>query len=194
MIMTHLQGIATAVIRRAQRQGFIVPRQVREELAAAGLSGDLWKEVVTLAQPSLALRQGRYHYVSLVSGRLKEEERHHHAIRRAVRELVRACKSEAAQAERREHGRVDFIQPVKVRTEDGREFSLLCRDISNAGLRLIGTRSFLGQKLCVAIPSGEGAEPFRFRVRILWTCAIGDDLFENGGTFLEMVEGPQSPL
>jgi hypothetical protein len=25
-------------------------------------------------------------------------------------------------------------------------------------------------------------------MRILWTCAVGDDLFENGGRFLE-VEG-----
>jgi len=23
-------------------------------------------------------------------------------------------------------------------------------------------------------------------VRILWTCAVGDDLFENGGNFLEL--------
>jgi hypothetical protein len=194
MIMAHLQEIAGAVVRRAKRQGFVIPRQIREELTATGLSGDLWKEVVALVRPSLALRHGRYHYVSPVSGRLKETERHQQAIRRAVRQLVRTYRSEAARAERRRHGRVEFIQPVKVQAEDRREFTVLCRDISSAGLRLIGTRSLLGQKVLVTIPRECSAEPWRFLVRVLWTCAIGDDLFENGGTFLEMVECELEPL
>jgi hypothetical protein len=48
----------------------------------------------------------------------------------------------------------------------------------------------LGQKVRIFIPypgspetSNEG---WSFVVRILWTCAIGEDLFENGGAFLEI--------
>jgi hypothetical protein len=27
-------------------------------------------------------------------------------------------------------------------------------------------------------------------MQVLWTCAIGDDLFENGGSFLELIKSP----
>jgi hypothetical protein len=192
MIMTHLQGIANTVVRRAQRQGYVIPRQVREELAGAGLADELWKDVIALAGPSLAYRRGRYHYVSVVSARREEEERHQRAIQRAVRQLIRNHQADGARSDRRQHPRVEFIQPVKVQTEDLREFTLLCRDISPAGLRLIGTRSLLGQKVRVTITQGEKAEPFRFLVRILWTCALGEDLFENGGTFLQTVEANEA--
>jgi hypothetical protein len=38
-------------------------------------------------------------------------------------------------------------------------------------------------------PSPEG---WTFVVRILWTLSIGQDLFENGGSFLEL-EGERKP-
>jgi hypothetical protein len=193
MIMTNLEGVANAVVSRAQRQGFIVPREIRQELSEAGLPEDLWREVVALADASLSYRQGRYHYVNAVSPRLELEQNQQRLVQRALRQLIRQCKSEAARLDRRQNGRVDFIQPVKVRTEDGRERTLLSRDISTAGIRLIGTRSLLGQKVRVLIPRGEQEEPRCFVVRILWTCAIGDELFENGGTFLEMVVPQAEP-
>jgi hypothetical protein len=194
MIMTDLQGIATTVVRRAQRQGYVLPREVRYELTEAGLVEDLWKDVVALARPALNYRQGRYYYVSPVSARREEEQYQQGIIQRAVRQLLRQYKVEASQTERRQQGRSDFIRPVKVFTEDRRELTLLSRDLSGTGLRLIGTRSLLGQKLRVQIPRGPGAEPRCFIVRILWTCAVGDDLFENGGTFLEMVACEPEPL
>ncbi len=194
MIMAQLQRVARAVVRRAQAQAFVTARQVRQELTAAGLSDELWNEVVALAGPTLAVRQGRYHYASVISTRHKEQERQQQAVRRAVRQIVRAAKARAVRAERRAHRRVEFIQPVKVQTEDRRERTWLCRDISDGGLRLIGTRSLLGQKVRITIPHGDSAEPARFLVRILWTCAVGEDLFENGGTFLEMVGRAPEPL
>jgi hypothetical protein len=185
--MTDLKGIADAVIRRAQRQGFVVPREMREELARAGLPEGLWKDVLALAQPLLAYRQGRYYYVSAVSSRMEHEQHQQRVIQRAVRQLIRQYKAEAAQIERRQHGRVDFILPVKVLTEDHRELTLLSRDISNTGIRLIGTRGLLGQKVRVLVARGEGVPPRCFLVRIVWTCAIGDEMFENGGNFLEVI-------
>ena len=83
--------------------------------------------------------------------------------------------------------RVDFIQPVKVHTEDGKEFALLSRDLSPTGIRILGTKRLLGQKVRVDIPLGEDMPPCRILVRVLWTCAVGDDMFENGGSFLEVV-------
>ena len=53
---------------------------------------------------------------------------------------------------------------------------------------LIAPRGLLGQKLDIFLPRPEEDKPLRLRVRILWTCAVGDGLFENGGTFLEVVE------
>jgi hypothetical protein len=63
--------------------------------------------------------------------------------------------------------------------------TLLSRDLSTTGIRLVGTKRLLGQKVRVLIPNGEGA-PLDFLVRILWTCPVGDDLVENGGTFISV--------
>jgi hypothetical protein len=190
MSQTDLHGIAQAVTRRAQRQGFILPREVREELELAGLDDALWKEVVALARSALHYRQGRYYYVTALSARAREEQRHQQAIHRTIRQLIRQHRKSAAQDERRQQDRIDFIQPLKVRTDDERELTLLSRDLSTTGIRLIGTRSLLGQKIRVLLPRGEGQGPWCFLVRILWTCAVGDDLFENGGSFLELTEPP----
>jgi hypothetical protein len=185
MIMTHLEGIANAVVGRARQQGYVVPREVRAELQDAGLSDELWKDVISLAGPALGFRQGRYYYLSASSQRREEEEGRQRSIQQTIRRLFRRYRAEAARTERRGHGRFDFIQPVKVLTEDGREHNLLSRDLSPTGLRLIAGRSLLGQKVRVSIPGGAGSEPSSFLVQILWTCAVGDDLFENGGTFLD---------
>ena len=56
------------------------------------------------------------------------------------------------------------------------------------GIRLVGTSSLLGQKILVLIPRIDEKEPLTLRARILWTCAVGDGLYENGGNFLEIVE------
>jgi hypothetical protein len=108
-----------------------------------------------------------------------------------VREIIQKHREAASEVECREEDRFDFIQPVKVTTEDQREYTLISRDISLTGIRLIGTRRFLGQKLRVEIPRTASTPPSSFLVRILWTCAISDELYENGGTFLEI--GPGGP-
>jgi hypothetical protein len=186
MMANSVQEIAEQVTRRAQRQGFIVPREVREELTRAGLDGSLWKDVLAEARSALNYKHGRYYYQVPVTERVRQEQSNQRDIHRAVRELTHQYRAAAGREERREQDRVDFIQQVKVRTEDQREFTLLSRDLSGTGIRLIGTRRFLGQKLRVQIPGADSAQPWSFVVRILWTCAVGDDLFENGGTFLEV--------
>src|SRR5947207_289562 len=47
--MPSLQDVADAVVRRAQRQGHVVPRDIRGELKLAGLPEEKWKEVTALA-------------------------------------------------------------------------------------------------------------------------------------------------
>jgi hypothetical protein len=192
MAATDLQEIANVVIRRAQSQGSILPEEVRDELVRGGQPETLWKDVLALARPSLRYREGRYHFVAAVSARVQEEQEHQQRIRAAVGQLVSRYRASAAQVERREQDRISFIQPVQVKTEDGREFTLLTRDLSSSGIRLIGTRRLLGQKVRVQVPGPEEpatAPPLCFAVRVLWTCAIGDDLYENGGSFLDVVEG-----
>ena len=98
----------------------------------------------------------------------------------AVQQVTEAYQAARRKVERREAGRVEFIQPVKVLTEDGREFTLLTRDLSPTGIRLIGTQRLLGQRITVRIGSLD------FQVRVLWACPVGEDLVENGGTILSV--------
>ena len=187
MPMPTLQQVADIVIRRAQRQGFIVPRDVRSEMRLAGLDEKRWKEAVHLARDTLIFRQGRYYHKAAVSPRLEQEQRQHRAIAKALRPLIRQHRRKVREKERRGETRIDFVQPVQIQTEDGKEFTLLTRDLSTTGVRLIGTRRLLGQKVHVLLPTEENQGPHRLLLRILWTCAIGDDLFENGGAFVELV-------
>lgn len=184
--MASLQDIADAVVRRAQRQGFVVPRDVRSELHLAGLEEDLWKEVLGLAKHLFNYRQGRYYHLStaLSPQKLREQERQR-AIEKAIRLLIREHRQAEKHNERRQQSRVDFIQPILVRADDGKEWTLLSRDISTTGIRIIGTKQLLGQKVRVQLP---GTKSLWVVVRILWTGAIADNLFENGGSFLELVE------
>ena len=73
-------------------------------------------------------------------------------------------------------------------TEDGRDLNLLSRDLSATGIRLVGTRRMLGLKVEITIPDSEGEESITLFARVLWTCAVGDDLFENGCRFLELTK------
>jgi len=182
-----LQEVADAVVRRAQRQGFVVPREIRGELKQAGLADEQWKDVVGLARMHLNCRQGRYYHIHALSPRMQEEKEQQRLIQRAIRKLIRQHQAASKPKERRVEDRTDFIQPVTVQLEDGRQFTLLSRDLSSAGIRLVGTRRLLGQRIKITMPQEEGEQPYSFMVRILWTCAIGDDLFENGGTFQEIL-------
>jgi hypothetical protein len=187
MTANNLQEVADHVVRRAQRQGYILAREVREELARVGLTESLWKDVLALARHSLAYRRGRYYYSAPVSDRVRAEQTQQRDIHVAVHQLVQQYQNAASRVERREEDRIDFIQPVKVITEDNREFTLLTRDLSSTGLRLVGTRRLLGQKVRVLIPYGDST--LDFLVRILWTCPVGEDLVENGGTFQSVTTG-----
>src|SRR4051794_3290679 len=120
MSESHLQGVAEQVIRRAERQGYVVAREVREELAGAGRAESLWKDVLALARRSLSYRRGRYYYTAPVSARVRAEQSHQRDIQSAVERLVQTHQGGAAGVERREKGRHEFIQPVKVITEDQR--------------------------------------------------------------------------
>ena len=182
MSANNLQPVADRVVRRARQQGHVVAREVREELAREGLDESLYKDVLALARASLSYKKGRYHYVEAVSDRVRAEQSNQSAIGDAVARLSRGYQAAGGRVERREQGRIDFVQPVQVVAEDGRTYTLLSRDLSATGIRLVGTKRLLGQKVRVRIATG--GEEAEFVVRILWTCPVGDDLIENGGTFL----------
>jgi hypothetical protein len=187
MMQTEVRGVVDSVLRRAQRQGYVVPRDVREELTLAGLPDEQWKDILNLARESLHYRQGRYYYLQAISSRLHEQQSQQQIVFHTVRELIRRHQAARADSERRQQDRIDFIYPVKVQTEDNREYRVLTRDLSPTGIRLLGSRSFLGQKIRVHM-AANGARPCMFLVRVLWSCAVGDALFENGGSFLGMAE------
>jgi hypothetical protein len=192
MMTVDMQAVAEAVVRRAERQGFIVPREIREEVTHAGLPESTWKEVLELARPNLNYRHGRYHHLHPVSERVQQAHSQQQAVQSALRQIMTHHRKEAKNHERREQERIEFVHSLRVETEDNRTFHVLSRDLSITGLRLISTRSFLGQKIRVTLPRTEKSGPWTFAVRVLWTCAIGDDLFENGGAFLELLRGGES--
>jgi hypothetical protein len=188
MIQTQLRSVADNVLRRAQRQGYVVPRDVRDELTRAGLANVPWKEVLNIARESLHYRQGRYYFLEAISPRLHELQSQQQIVFHTVRELIRRHQAVRAENERRQQERIDFIYPARLQTEDHREYRVLTRDLSPTGIRLLGSRSLLGQKVRVHLVPADSSRPCIFLVRILWSCAVGDDMFENGGSFLGMVD------
>jgi hypothetical protein len=194
MSLTDLQGIAEEVVQRARGQGFVVRREIREALAQAGLPETHWKDVLTLAQAFLHHRHGRYYYVSVVNAKPRSD-RTHREVQQAVRQIVHDYRVGTADVERRQHGRVPFVQPTKILLPDHREIQLLSRDISPTGIRLIGTRSLQGQKVRVLIPRQDnGQGDWCFLVQILWSSQIGENLVEHGGVFLELLDPHQLKL
>jgi hypothetical protein len=187
MTPENLQPVADSVLRLAKRQGFVQSRDVRSDLRIAGLPEEQWKDVLALIQTSLVHRQGRYYHKESFTPRLQKEHAQQQAIQKVIRNLIKQHRRHGAGDERRGQARVDFIQPVKIRTEDGNEYTLMSRDLSATGVRLLGTKRLLGQKVQLDLPGPDGDAPCRLLVRILWTCSVGDDLFENGGSFVELL-------
>ncbi|MSQ94022.1 MAG: hypothetical protein EXR98_05635 [Gemmataceae bacterium] len=64
----------------------------------------------------------------------------------------------------------------------------MSRDLSVTGVRLLGTKRLLGQKVQLELLGEDGEPACRLLVRILWTCAVRDELFANGGSFLELLD------
>lgn len=188
-----LRTIADSVLRRARQQGSVTARDIRAETKLAGLAETQWKDVAALVKPELHYRQGRYYPADPVSARRAEAEAQQERVARAIRALIRQHRATVKQHERRGETRIDFIQPVKVHTADGHTLNLLSRDVSTSGIRLVGTKQLLGQKVQVELPHGRDGVPLILNARILWTCAVGDDLFENGGSFLEITSAAESP-
>jgi hypothetical protein len=198
MIASEMQVVANAVVRRAERQGYVVPRDIREEVGQAGLPDSSWKEVLELARPGLNYRHGRYYHLHTVSERSQEERSQQQAIYGVIRQIIQHHRRQARSHDRRNQERIEFVQPIRVEAEDGRVFNVLSRDLSPTGMRLISTRSFLGHKLRINVPTGVAGAFWTFAIRVLWTCAIGDNLYENGGVFLEVLpisgSGPSQEL
>jgi len=187
MTLTELQPIADAVLRLAKRRGHVTARDLRAELRIAGLAEQRWRDVIALIDDSLVRRQGRFYHKDGFSPRVQQEHDQQRAIQKVIRKLIKAHRNRNKQDERRGQARIDFILPVKVRLEDTQEFKLMSRDLSATGVRLLGTKRLLGQKVQLELPGEDGAPLCRLVVRILWTCAVGDDLFENGGSFVELL-------
>jgi hypothetical protein len=182
-----LRGVADSVEQLARTRGPIDDGDVRRELAGAGLPESLWKDVLALARPSLSYKEGRYHYAA-VSERVRAEQTARADVRAVINRLIE--EEQRVAIDRRRQDRIDFVRAVKVVTEDGRALTLLTRDLSPTGIRLVGGRGLLGQKVRVLMPMGGGGT-LDLQVRVLWTCPVGDDLIENGGALLSAVtQGP----
>jgi hypothetical protein len=156
MSVPDLQSVAQAVVTRAQRQGYVVPHDIREELTNAGLSGERWKDVVEMSRTSLSYRHGRYYFlppaVARLRARTRQDQSLQQTLRKAIRQVIHQYRKVAIDTERREHDRIQFLEAIKIVTADGRERNLLSRDVSLTGIRVLGTQDLLGQKVKVLIP------------------------------------------
>jgi hypothetical protein len=187
MTSPALQPVADAVLRLAKRQGFVTSKEVRTELRIAGADDSAWRDVLALLHDSLVHKQNRYYHKDALTPRLEKEHAQQAAIQKVIKQLIKQHRNTGRRDERRGQMRVDFIQPVKVHTDDGKSYALMSRDLSLSGVRLLGTKRLLGQKLQLELPAADGTPMCKLLVRILWTCAVGDDLFENGGAFMELL-------
>ena len=185
-----LQTVAEQVLSRAQEQGFVVPRDIRADLSQAGLADTRWKEVLALVQPRLRFRHGRYYYVTTIAAHMRTragyEHRHQLAVQHAVRQMIHRHRPEPVSPNRRRYRRIPLGCSVLALAEDRRELRLLCSDISLGGIRLVSPASLQDQTLCIRFPGHDSLPGEAFRVRILWSTAAGDGLFQNGGVFLEL--------
>jgi hypothetical protein len=190
---TNLERVAQSVVHRAVNQGHVVQSDVRAELLAAGLPAKHWKQVIELAHPSLFYQRGRYHYVSPAVSRLRARVRlkqhKDRQIQRAVRQLVRVHRDAQRPDDRRRHERIRFIHPVRVTTDDNVEMRFLTKDICARGMCLLGNRSLKGQKVQVLVPypGSTNGHHWCFTLHILWSAAICDGIYHQGGVFLEVI-------
>jgi hypothetical protein len=182
MAPTDLHRVADLVVRRARREGFIRASDIRAELVQEGLVEEDWEKVVALAGPALVYTKGRY-YPAESSKPSPDPGRRR--IERVAARLIRSYRATTARKERRRESRIDYIQPVEVLMEDGQELTVLSRDLSLTGVRLISSHSLLGQRIHLLLPGGGKGVPYHFLVRVLWSCAVGDGLYENGALFLD---------
>jgi hypothetical protein len=182
MAPTELPRVADLLVRRARREGYIRPRDVSAELSRAGFPETSTEEVLALAGPALVYHKGRYYPTESAQA---TPQRQRAKIKRAAARLIRGYKPQPAPQERRRQDRLAFIQAVEVWTDDGRERTLLSRDLSLTGIRLISSRCLLGQKMHVLLHAGGNGQPYRFVAQVLWSCAVGEELFENGAVFLD---------
>lgn len=191
-----LLAVTQAVRQRAQQRGYILAREIRQELLRAGEPEERWQEVVELLRESLVLHRGRYYPVTPTRPHLQTQQQRQQAVQQEIRALLdrQRQNSEAstpAAENRRQEERMPFQHHLQVRTEDGQELTLLSRDLSPNGIRLIGPRSLLGQKVRVELALVPEIPPRIVVVHILWTTTVGEGLFENGGRFVGIYKQPE---
>src|SRR5687768_7819559 len=109
MSSPSLHNVASAVLCKAKRQGYVLPREIRKELEDAGQSTTLWKQVVTLLSASMKYRHGRYYAVTAVS-RLQHEQHQLERVRGIVQDLISRYQTSRAADERRKEGRAQFVK------------------------------------------------------------------------------------
>jgi hypothetical protein len=186
---TDLNRVTQTIVHRARQHGYVRSNDIREELKRVGEPATGWKDVVREAGPSLALKNGRYYYVSPLRARIREGHRHLQGVKRAARTLIRTYKAASVNIERRNHRRIHFILPVQVISPNGKTHQMVTQDISLKGVRVIGTQPLRGQKARVLMPNiDNGDGQWLFTVHFLWSTSIGDNLVESGGIFLEVSE------
>jgi hypothetical protein len=189
MVSPDLQAVAIAVLNRARRQGYVLPREIRGELKEAGHSEGIWKQVVNLIRPSLKYHHGRYYAKVSTLSPLEREKHHLRHIRTTLHIFLQKQKGKTMEEERRKEDRNSLVCALKIRTESGQELTVLGQDLSSSGFRVITDRSLLGKKIFMFLPPPQegGALPVVIAARVLWCVEIADGLFKNGGSFLELI-------
>lgn len=189
VFMIDLQPVTKAVLRRAEGQGFVLPKEIKEELTQAGLAETDWEAVVAQAGASLRFEKGRYYFVRSASkmlARLHADQKQSQEIQKAVQGLIAQREADLAiNVERRAHRRMEFFNAVEAQKEKGGKLKLISREISISGIRLLAAEPLAGQKIKLWIPLAETSEErWCFQVQILWSAPIADNLHESGGIFL----------
>ncbi|MGE3808957.1 MAG: PilZ domain-containing protein [Gemmataceae bacterium] len=183
MVLTDLHQIAQVILDQAKDHGSVVADDVRAQLAKVGQPEQRWKEVIELVRPQLRYSKGRYHYLSSLAGRVRQEKQQQRSVARAIRSLIRNYRKVQVDEERRQHQRVPFLLTIKVRVHD-EHHEFVCQDVSLTGIRFLGDADLRGQVVKLIVPTFDnGGGQWTFTVRVLWSNPAGK-LFVQGGVFL----------
>ncbi|MGF1580887.1 MAG: PilZ domain-containing protein [Gemmataceae bacterium] len=154
-----------------------------------GATSNRHREIIPLSQPPDSPQPAEASPQTVSVSPPREAPENSSELREAIRRLIATQKQREFRVDGRDEERILLSQSVKIRLEDQQEISVLSQDLSPSGIGLVSTRSLLGRKLRLILPTETPDCPtITIIVRILWSYAVTEDLYKNGGLFLELVK------
>ena len=108
-------------------------------------------------------------------------------LRKTLQGFIDLQREQARNSTPRGRSGVVYACSLKVILEDRCETVVMSQRLSLSGIEFLSDRSLLGQKLRLYIPRNESTfATMILSMRVLWSQAVADGIFKNGGNFLNV--------